>query len=76
MLQSVRVKNNFRPSVLSDMIQAVKAAEEYVSTFITPRKDNKQILTDKVFPLLARNPFCGLSENFLANLLFFDEESH
>jgi hypothetical protein len=70
---TVRVKNNFLlgPSVLFDMIQAVKAAEKYVSTFISP----EQTLTDKVFPVLARNAFCCLGENFLASLLFSDEES-
>jgi hypothetical protein len=70
---TVRVQNNFLlgPTVLFEMIQAVKAAEKYVSTFITP----ELTLMDKVFPVLARNAFCCLGENFLASLLFSDHEA-
>jgi len=75
---AVRMKNNFLlgPSVLFDMIQGVKAVEENVLTFITPRKEGEEPLTDKVFRVLARNAFCCLGENFLASLLFSDEKSH
>jgi hypothetical protein len=74
----VKRKNNFLlgPCVFFEMIQAVKEVEANVLTFITPRQEGEEPLTDKVFRVLSRNGFCCLGENFLASLLFSDERSH
>jgi hypothetical protein len=48
------------PAILFDIIQDVKAI------------DQNQVVSDIVFPVLERNAFCCLPENFLASLLYSD----
>jgi hypothetical protein len=74
----IKRSNNFTegPGIFFKIIQDVKEVEEKVQTFITPREDDEESITDKVFRVLARNAFCCLGENFLASLLYSPNDSH
>jgi hypothetical protein len=52
------------PQILYEMIQDVKAI------------DSDLKLYDIVAPVFRRNAFCCLGENFLASLLFSDDQHH